>query len=670
MEATLVNHLQALGPQASLRKANLRNMIQALTFDEIRELKEHLEKVEFRTDIIARLPVELRMLVAGYVDRADIYNLLNVSKQWRRIWLQQDVLKLLAGRFLPGFLKYTSLKEQITLATQDLQQLFYEAARRLRVRSRGEFQSVFYHAGYFEESDLQETYFTLDPDYHPRRDDGQSRWLDILNYPDAFKCLRRQDNFARLISYSTGKLAWVPMFPRPNNSLVLVDDLKTHLRKAYSVPSLALRGVYIEKISLGNTFVVVSVNRTLFAWHLQTNKLSIVSLPSVPERLKTQGVYVYIVFYDIFEISMWKIGGSLRALDMTKPREYLTKLTRLHPELLKLSAKHELAEILFHPLIDTTVFINLQLRNIEVYAGEVEDGMSALSADSMKDVNDAMGIFEFHDGQYICLHSFSVPEAMDKYSLPISRISQTKINSYGQHIISVEEQKIISPDNPEHPRQNLISLTCFDVLTASFSHQTYYSIRQDFKFRIIQPGFWNGQMTSWYLTNRGDPEASRGLMVTTSDVIQADDQLSSDALFHQAKEVLNVESVKVNRRKTLNAHAALREARKTRGSLDSSQLLSEWVYQRGEIDDIFRDPSLRYLLDLSDTKAYSPVTVPEPTIMQELQWHGTVFNALPDIGAQYMDDDFMVSVHDRGYVVWSFGTDLPTGLPHIPDIEP
>ncbi|KAK3391190.1 hypothetical protein B0H63DRAFT_520384 [Podospora didyma] len=81
--SSLAHHLDSIGPNALLRKANVRNLVPSLTLREVRELRGLLETIDFRTDILARLPVKLQ-----------------VFARWRHIWLQRDIVKLLAAGYL------------------------------------------------------------------------------------------------------------------------------------------------------------------------------------------------------------------------------------------------------------------------------------------------------------------------------------------------------------------------------------------------------------------------------------------------------------------------------------------------------------------------------------------------------------------------------------------
>ena len=278
MDKRLVNELHAIGPNVELRRRNLQNLVLSLTTYEIHELGDLVANVDLRTDIIARLPVELRLLVARHLDGVDVISFLNVSRTWRQVWLQEDMLKLMANRWLPGFIKYFGQKEEITSTRQDLPRLFYEAARKFRSRSLGEFQSILIETSGDEKWGVKwkddwyiEKNLPLDPELHPPREDGKSPWVDLLP-----RTTRPQDmkNSCRELVYFKGRVAWQPVIPEDYShdgplrdlyrGLIVVDNLYDQLRKAFTVPGVVMRGGAVELRALGDKLVVGALDRTLF----------------------------------------------------------------------------------------------------------------------------------------------------------------------------------------------------------------------------------------------------------------------------------------------------------------------------------------------------------------------------------------------------------------------
>lgn len=284
MDMHLANELKALGTSIELRRRNLHNLVSSLELFEIRELGDliasTIASVDNRMDILGGLAVELRLQIAQYIDGTDVINFLNVSTTWRALWLQEDMIRFITRRWMPGFAQYYRQKEEITSTRQDIPRLFYEAARRLRTRSLGEFRSIVvetqgtpgivedeYGIGWHIDKNL-----TLDPELHPPRNDGKSAWVDLL--PNGTNPLEIK-NVSPYFLYSKGRVAWRPTPQQPfgrhvqslqdlYRGLIVVDNLYNRLRKAFRMPDVVMRGGAVELVALGDKLVVGALGRTLF----------------------------------------------------------------------------------------------------------------------------------------------------------------------------------------------------------------------------------------------------------------------------------------------------------------------------------------------------------------------------------------------------------------------
>lgn len=259
MENLLASQLASLGGDAQLRKANLQNLISALTHQEIRELAPQLNRISFQTDIVGLLPVELLLLVAECIEGSDIFNFLNVSKRWRALWLQENVLRLLADKWFPGFLKYYSLQKQRTGVTPDLPALFAEATWRFHYRSLGKFRSaLFANAWLTDDAGCLEKYLRLDPAFHPPGRDWK------LECPGLFTQKHMLQSYRTQVFYSHGRLAWNPDgLQFPESSVIFVDDFRTQLRRIYQVPGVLMEGQAAILRALGDRLVVATVGRLM-----------------------------------------------------------------------------------------------------------------------------------------------------------------------------------------------------------------------------------------------------------------------------------------------------------------------------------------------------------------------------------------------------------------------
>lgn len=261
MEHLLSQQLASIGEDTQLRKANLRNLVSSLTSHECRDLAAQLSTVDYRTDIVTRIPVELLFIIAEYIDGRELFHFLNVSKQWRAAWLEKSVLQRLAKKWFPGFLEYVSIQEQLTGVPQDIERLFLDAARKYHFRSLGKFRSAFYANCWLPSihGADQEQHFTLDRT-HQHCD---STWE--AEYPHLFNSDTGSEFRAGNHHYAHGRLAWQPCvnMGRQEDSLVFVDDLRTQQRKLYRVPMLPMLGERAILVALGDRLVVVAVDRRM-----------------------------------------------------------------------------------------------------------------------------------------------------------------------------------------------------------------------------------------------------------------------------------------------------------------------------------------------------------------------------------------------------------------------
>ncbi len=96
-----------------------------------------------RRDIIPHLPIEIQVMIASCISAHDIWALLNVSRTWRSIWLREDIVRLLARRFMPGFIDYHAAESTSKGYSFDMPTRFLYEARSLYFHTMGKFRSAF-----------------------------------------------------------------------------------------------------------------------------------------------------------------------------------------------------------------------------------------------------------------------------------------------------------------------------------------------------------------------------------------------------------------------------------------------------------------------------------------------------------------------------------------------
>lgn len=254
------------------RKAHIQQFLAALLPEEARDvarqlatqLSMQLANTDFRTDIVARMPPELRLIVAKYVDPVDFYNFTNVSRQWRAIWLEHHAVRILAERHNPGFMAYMKELEGPDTTQEDsiIPYSFREAMRAMRITQSGKFQSVLS----FDLDSLHRSPFPLDPSFHPDPSElaGYEEVVTACRWPKELSAWHSQyvdpNQYYGIHLYHDGKHAWSCR----GGSHVIVDDFLSQLRRVYSVPGSALHGIQLWPLALGDKLVVTRSDRHMY----------------------------------------------------------------------------------------------------------------------------------------------------------------------------------------------------------------------------------------------------------------------------------------------------------------------------------------------------------------------------------------------------------------------
>ena len=249
-------------PEIRKRTAYIQQFLASLSSQEVRDVTAQLAKYKFETDIIARIPHEIRLKIAEYLDAGDAINVVNVSQQWRNIWLEKRAMKILAEKCLPGFLPYLALKNELGgNQEQNISQLFHEAMLRQNTTQSGKFRSVLS----VDLSDVNRVAFPLDPTFHSDPNEVAT-YVEVAAGVAADCDGNRPGNiwhhvYAGIHRYHDGKHAWSPEL---GSSHIIVDDFRSQLRRMYSVPGSAISGVKIRLLALGDKLLVAQSGRRVY----------------------------------------------------------------------------------------------------------------------------------------------------------------------------------------------------------------------------------------------------------------------------------------------------------------------------------------------------------------------------------------------------------------------
>ncbi|KAK6824757.1 hypothetical protein PG987_012251 [Apiospora arundinis] len=260
MDQTLVQALRGLKladgyDDDHARMASLLALAEdtSLKRNEIRLLKDILLKRTLQTDILARLPVELAVVVLTHLEICDIWSCFTVSKTWRSKLVSEDVSRALADVHFPA-LSYISRRD---------------------LTNRGS-----------------------DSYYRPRRIQSLSN-----TSPDHSGAPHKS-------LYAHGRIAWAY-----DEHTFVVDCLVTRKRRILDHPDGKLLESSIELSALGSKLLVAHARRYLYAWDVETGRCERARLQNQVRSCTTEGDRVVFVTGDT-QVFVWKFGGSLLSVDV------------------------------------------------------------------------------------------------------------------------------------------------------------------------------------------------------------------------------------------------------------------------------------------------------------------------------------------------------------------
>ncbi|CAK7568514.1 MAG: hypothetical protein SEPTF4163_006507 [Sporothrix epigloea] len=351
---------------ATNRKAFLMSLVSELTLDEIWMLQERLAKLDLRTDIFARLPPELQLIVCECLGPADLGCCLLVSRLWRGSFLHESVRKGTAQRCFPSLLEYAdAVWTKLALANPGhangdnedanrrnmgdlVDTIFTETARRYAMRSLGRFRRVFRHCLPPPLKVAQSATATTRVDITT----GELTWLnqgrpiakrqrerqEHTSHDHVENSLHAEDIFTKFSDFSLeaeideeeelsrdctpyfhgpdyayGHVAWQCL----NNGATwfLVDDLRTGRRKPFRVPNDSRRGESYLLVGFGDELLVATCGISMLAWNFVTGEQQTKQLPAGMDTAQTLGKRICILAAG--RVYVWTFGGLLAEADTT-----------------------------------------------------------------------------------------------------------------------------------------------------------------------------------------------------------------------------------------------------------------------------------------------------------------------------------------------------------------
>ncbi|KAI0442838.1 hypothetical protein F4803DRAFT_345121 [Xylaria telfairii] len=274
----------------SPRFSELRQLLfegDGLTLEEARYLKFLLSDV--RTDLIGELPLEIVTLIALELQLDEFARCLRVSKAWRRRFLSDSVTQAY-GRFRWPAMIDGAMNRPAFLET--LLKLIW-VSYNYRKPTNGVLVPW--------DSKAQ---FTLDPVFHN----------EPSSLPNIYRLYPSQlfvpDTIRGICSlYACGKVAWCL-----DECVIVVDDLRSKMRKVLTPPSGAMHGFPLILRSLGSRLLIASIDRLLIIWDHVDNQAYEKSLPSRICQCHTNNNRVAIVLRG-GDVVIWSPGHAATQLD-------------------------------------------------------------------------------------------------------------------------------------------------------------------------------------------------------------------------------------------------------------------------------------------------------------------------------------------------------------------
>lgn len=274
------------------------------------------------SSLLARLPIELHIMLLTYLDQEDVVAALDASKLLRLVWLSEDIWPWLAGKWHPGLAEalrteagqpqksesFGQGKNSPSATGLDPGVLFLQRLRRISRRTTGKYASML-HLGMELEADpvfsLSKNVPQADGGIHSLDDLGEEMEVSLkrANHPVS--------PFVRLMVYNHGRIAWWPeSFTAPY--IAVVDDLRTAKRRIYQFPNHGnIQKGY--KTAMSDRLLVLAREKMLHAWHFDTDVLASIKVPEPFERCIAEGPVVLIITRTSI-VYKWEFGRPLEPI--------------------------------------------------------------------------------------------------------------------------------------------------------------------------------------------------------------------------------------------------------------------------------------------------------------------------------------------------------------------
>lgn len=634
-----------------MKMKSLRELIQHVRSS--RAGRAEASAVSGSPNLLARLPIELHIMLLEYMDPCDAVAALSVSKTLRNVWLSEDVWPWLAERWYPGLsgavlaatarqrpsldyptgdYKIESRMRSPQPAALEPDELFRRMLGKLSRRDGGRYRAALHHS-------MQ---LTVDPVFSlakklSREQKGICSTED-LDEDLLLKGSMSHSGIPRFMLYSNGRIAWWPnLYAAPY--LAVVDDLRTAKRSIYQFPDhgKVQRGY---KTAMSNKLLVIARDRTLHAWHLEKDVLATAVMPEEFERCLAEGLSVLIVTRSA-RLYAWIFGGPLEKIPLDNLDCYQPGPVRLgglvetplqshspafhipRRQGLLLKDNGMLLDFIIHPCLKAVFFVVTmhegRLIIHEIDRGELVQSYplhtgsgTTLSAEGWKDSNEYLR-WEKCDS-YGGYRLFSVFLGLD------SELSPSDLQSAEETICTCGRTT------------GLVSV-CFNIYTKTFKLHCHHFLHEHTHLNPTPAAFhlWDNRLYTSF-----DPSVMQaGMPVTALRCC-----LASQALEHNAP----MGSITVY---TTSENSQGLLARRQRASPRNLSFCPEM-----EVEQETWRRQIEFGLDISAHYASKSVRSRSVTLWN---WDKPNVHKTQTIVG---DDDFLIYVVDGVYTAWSFGDEI------------
>ncbi|GJC83482.1 hypothetical protein ColLi_06320 [Colletotrichum liriopes] len=489
-------------PDVPRRQASLRNLIKAMSPWEVIYLRSLIRKTTIKLADMHDLPDEIVATISGKLDYRDVLNCTEVSKEWRRTWTAELVVKDVARAHFPGLIE--SHPEASPWS------LLHPVAAKATARAQGRYISSLSIAT--TGSPLHDcTALKLDDRSLAHAKHNPSPAEPAARDSHAY---RHRPHYG--YAYCDGRIAW-----QWDAYSFFIDDIRAMTRTLASPSDLVVKGDKDFVVSgLSKTLLILANSRTgraLNVYHLKKNQHRRVTLPSRMHEISLHNETFVVTFNASLakaDPHIWHWGGGLAKLKVPNFPDTIQDLDRVFLEQISQDATCNVGFV-FHPDNNGIVYL---VTAFLVCLGSSSSELDSdnYDAEHIKTHKCVIMIYKFDNMKY--LQTFSYETTMiDRFGSLRLSLRCRPMNPYGLYnlcaLVEHTSAKVVHCKLPGAKFMQTPSMTLFHVnfntVNETFSHDTreLNGIQQSCQW-VPEPSggiLWN-DLTYYILTDTAEVE--------------------------------------------------------------------------------------------------------------------------------------------------------------------